>query len=132
MGTKSKPMGLAILICDELIEDAKTKKKSLIGLFNVITSGSFPCTHPRIHVFISLTGGNGEYNIELRCLNESTGAMILAIPGKIKFASPNVVAEIDLNLGNVVFPMPGNHAFEFLCDGEMLFHRRFTVKEEAR
>jgi len=125
---KSLPLGLAIIICDTVIADQETEKKSLIGLFNSLWANKFPVAHHEIHVFISLTGGNGYYNCALNCINESTGKIIAETNGPIDFKNPNDVIELDFCFRNLVFPEPGNYSFEFLCDGAMLFHKRFMVR----
>jgi hypothetical protein len=132
MRKKSQPMGLVILICDTLIEDKKTKKKSLIGLFNSLKAISFPVCHPEIHVFVGLTAGNGKYNCQLNCINESNGKVIAETEGPIEFISPNDVIELDFCFHNLIFPEEGNYSFEFLCEAEMIFHRRFIVRKQGR
>lgn len=125
-------MGLAIVICDMVIADQETKKKSLIGLFNSLWANNFPVAHHEIHVFVSLTGGNGHYNCELNCHNESSGKTIGQTEGPLEFKNPNDVIELDFCFRNIFFPEPGNYSFEFLCDGEMIFHRRFMVRQTPK
>lgn len=131
MKKTSKPIGLAILICDELIEDKKTGKKSLIGLFNRIQSVHFPYKLPRFHVFLSLTGGNGKYKTELSCTIETKNKKLFSVFGDLQFKNPNAVIEADFEFIDFIFPEPGNYTIEFLCDGEMIFHRRFMVNKKG-
>ena len=127
MESTEKILGLALHVCDEVIEDAKTGKKSLIGLFNRIVSARFPCVHPKMHVFVSITGGRGRQQAELRCVNHSTHAVLLSTRGEISFANPNAVIDVNFHLTNVKFPEPGTYSFEFLCEGELVFDRLFLV-----
>lgn len=129
MSKKSPPIGLAIIICDTVIADQKTGKKSLIGIFNRIWAQSFPAPHPELHIFISLTNGHGHYKCSLQCLNESNGQIISKAEGDIDFEDPRQVIEADFNLRGLVFPAPGQYSFEFLCNGNPLLHRRFTVDQ---
>jgi len=55
------PMGLALVVCDTIIEDKLTGKKTLVGLFDRLQTSRLPCVHPAMTVFVSLTGGRGEY-----------------------------------------------------------------------
>jgi len=41
-------MGISLMICDQVITETETNKKSLIGVFNSISAGQFPCRHPKI------------------------------------------------------------------------------------
>ncbi len=129
MNKKETPLGLALIVCDAVIDDARTHKKSLIGIFNRLSSSKFPCKHPRFHVFISLTNGRGEYNTELRCLNEKSGEPIFSGKGKIGFADPNAIIEINFEFLGTIFPEAGYYAIEFLCNDEMVLRRRFIVTE---
>ena len=70
MSEKPTPSGLAIVVCDQIIEDKATNKKSLIGIFNNIASQTFPCRHPQLSVFVSLTEGHGNYDARMRIANE--------------------------------------------------------------
>jgi len=41
---------LAIIICNEVIEDKRTNNKTLVGLFSRIGTKAVPCVHPRMFV----------------------------------------------------------------------------------
>ena len=43
-----KPSVQAFLVCDHVIEDSVTKKKSLIGLFTHLQAVSFPFQHSQM------------------------------------------------------------------------------------
>jgi hypothetical protein len=45
-----KPMGIALIICDQVIVDAKTHEKTLVATFNRITAPDFPCLHRRMSI----------------------------------------------------------------------------------
>jgi len=100
--SKPSPTGLAIVICDQIIEDKLTGKKSLIGIFNQIGTQSFPCRHPQLCVFVSLTEGRGQCAARLRIVHDE---------------SEHVVAEVN---GNIQFP-------NVHCDDALILERRFTV-----
>jgi len=124
---KPSPMGLAIVICDQIIEDKLTHKKSLIGIFNQIATPTFPCRHPRMAVFVSLTEGRGAYAVRLRMVHEESGTGIGEVTGQIQFADVHTVAELNFELLNVTFPQPGLYSIEFYCDDSLVLERRFQV-----
>jgi hypothetical protein len=124
---KSAPVGLAIVICDQIIEDKLSHKKSLIGIFNQIATPTFPCRHPRMAVFVSLTEGRDAYAVRLRMVHEETGASIGEVKGQIQFADIHMVAELNFELLNVTFPHPGLYSIEFYCDDSLVLERRFQV-----
>jgi len=125
--THPTPTGLAIVICDQIIEDKHTNKKSLIGIFNNINATNFPCRHPQICVFVSLTEGRGQCNARLRVVNEETDQVITDVRGPIQFPDIHAVVELVFNLVGLVFPSPGLYSIEFYCDDVLVLERRFHV-----
>jgi hypothetical protein len=121
------PTGLAIVVCDQIIEDKHTHKKSLIGIFNNIASSSFPCRHPQVCVFVSLTEGRGTSTARLRIINEETGQAVADVNGQIQFPDIHSVVELVFNLVGLMFPQPGLYSIEFYCDDTLVLERRFHV-----
>lgn len=129
MNSLYKPMGVSLMICDQVITEAGTNKKSLIGVFSNIAARKFPCRFPRICVFVSITGGHGTAKSEVRCVNELTHEPLFGAEGEISFANPNHMVEAVFEFNNVTFPAPGLHCIEVLSDGEMVLQRRFMVQQ---
>lgn len=129
MTTNPKPVSLALVICDQIIDDRMTGKKTLVGLFNSIAARNFPCTHASMSVFVSMTDGHGKYDCELVCRDEENGQPLLQTKGPIEFANPTVVVDMVFALQGVTFPKPGLYAFEFYCDEELVAERKFNVAE---
>ena len=124
---KSSPLGLAIVVCDQIIEDKLTSKKSLIGIFNQITAANFPCTHPRVVVFVCLTEGHGGYSARLRIVHDETDTVVADLNGPIRFPDANAVVELNFDLVGLTFPQPGLYSIEFYCDDALILERRFNV-----
>lgn len=122
-------MGVALMICDQVITEAGTNKKSLIGVFNNVAARQFPCRHPRLCIFISITGGHGKAKTEVRCVNEQTSQALFDAEGEVSFANPNHVVEAVFEFNNVVFPSPGLHCIQVLSNGELVLLRRFAVNQ---
>lgn len=126
-------MAQALVICDQILEEAGTHKKSLLGIFNNLYATAFPVQHPKMCVYASLTNGNGRMNLELRGVRVGdAGAedkQFLSVSGTIDFPDPNQVVEIVFNLNGVLFERPGLHGFELHCAGNLLLEKRFSVTE---
>lgn len=129
MATKtfSKPIVLAINICDEIIRDEASKKLSLIGLFSNIHAGKFPAKHPSMHVYVSLTDGHGTCQGELRFVNESTDEIMFSSKGKVPFETPLQTIELNFEMKNLNFEGPGTYSVEFFCDDQLVGRRQFVV-----
>src|SRR3989442_14066877 len=100
------PLGIALIICDRVIVDARSSEKTLVATFSKITSPRFPVIHPRISIFVSVTNGRGPTNGRIRCMNESTAKQLFSAEGPIHFKDPLHVVEITFRVRNVIFPSP--------------------------
>ena len=60
------PEVLAMIICDTVIEDVESGKKSLIGLFDHVNTSRLPSIVNELNVFVSLTDGRGNPDAEIR------------------------------------------------------------------
>ena len=120
-----------MIICDEIINEAETNKKSLIGTFNSIAGKNFPLKLHKLVVFVALTNGSGNHNVSLRCVREGeTPNDIFRVQGMMRFEGPTETVEISFGIKNVVFQNPGLHAMEFYCDEDLLTERRFFVHQK--
>ncbi|HUI08043.1 MAG TPA: hypothetical protein VL486_13675 [Verrucomicrobiae bacterium] len=127
MTDNPSPTGLAIVICDQIIEDKFTGKKSLIGIFNQIGTQTFPCRHPQLCVFVSLTEGRGQCAARLRIIHDQSEHVVAEVNGNIQFSDVHVVVELNFNLVGLTFPEPGMYSIEFYCDDALILERRFNV-----
>ena len=125
--TAPPPVLLAILVCDTVIDDRRTNKKSLIGLFNQITASEVPVQHPVLHLFVSLTNGHGVAEGEVRVVKSDTEEAVTEMSGPIEFPDPMAVVELDFAIHDAVFPEEGEYRFQLSCNGSPIGERRFVV-----
>lgn len=124
--SKPTPKYLAMLLCDYVIRDADTQNKSVVGIFNSIYAQKFPVRHDRMHVFVSLTDGHGDYKATIR-IKRASGEVIFSRDGKISMNDPLAVADLNFQIRGLVIPEAGRYFVEFLCDGELIVDRRFDA-----
>ena len=127
-----EPTVLAFIICDTIIDDKLTNKKSLIGLFSNINATTFPFTLPVINVFVSLTGGHGEYQCSLSCMKDDGSKEILRLAGLMKFKTPLAIVESNFNIKAASFPDAGIYRFEFSCNDIPIVSRKFQVRKKKK
>jgi hypothetical protein len=127
--SRALPVALAMLLCDYVIDDKQTNKKSLIGLFSNISAKNFPAAHHRLYVFVVLCDGHGEYKGELRCIKADDNTEIYTTRGPIPFPDPNAVLELNFELFGLSFPSPGEYLMQFLCDDEIVIQRKLMLSE---
>ena len=129
--SKPTPKYLAMLLCDYVIRDGDTQNKSLIGIWNSIFAQRFPVRHDRMHIFVSLTDGHGEYRATIR-IRGASGKEIFSRDGKLAMKDPLAVADLNFQIRGLVIPKPGRYFVEFLCDGEPIVERRFDAAKIER
>lgn len=125
--TNEMPMGLALLVCDLVIQDRATNKRTLVGLFDRLYANQFPCVHPQLSVFVSLTSGHGSYPCEIRCRHTESGVQAFSARGTVQMADPMQVVEMVFNLQGVRFPEPGQYWLECVVGEVPVMMRRITV-----
>src|SRR5207249_12120895 len=96
-------------------------------IFNSLASPTFPCRHPQLSVFVSITEGHGQYEARLRVANDEAGTTITEVKGQIQLPDINLVAELAFNFLGLEFPKPGLYSIEFYCDDALVLERRFHV-----
>ena len=125
-------MGLALLVCDTIIEDKLTGKKTLIGLFDRIQSGRFPCVHPAMTVFVSLTGSRGNYPCEVICRHQDNETVSFSAKGQVSLPDPLTVVDLVFRLNGVRFPKPGTYWLHFKVEDVPIMMRQLTVDKRER
>ena len=129
MGT-GKPSPLALIICDTVIDDRETHKKTLVGTFDTIGVSKVPSLHHQLHVFVSLANGNGVYQTRLECRHRENHTKVFEVKAPITFGNPNQVVEINFALRGIVFQQFGIYNFDFYCDEQFIVTRAFTVAKK--
>lgn len=132
MTDKPPPKALALIICDTVIHDKATNKKSLIGLFNCVYSKVFPCKLTAINVFVSLTEGRGTYQCSLICVKDDESQTLVRMGGPLTFNNPLAVIEAKFEIKGLVFPEAGTYRFEFLCQDIPVISRKFQLVKLER
>ena len=123
----SKPTCLALILCDNVIEDKTTNNKSLIGLFNRIHARQLPVIHPRMCIVISLSNGRGKVPIKLRISSLINDGDVFHATGEVEFNDPLAVCDLVFDLRQVPFKSEGAYAITVFYENTLLIERRFIV-----
>ena len=122
------PVIKAFLICDYVIHEQDTNKKSCIGIFHQINAPSFPCRHGQLSIYANLTNALGEYAFKLSLIHLKDGTEIgtgatppLTIPDRLQ------TAELAFRLQNIVFPQPGKYEFRLEANEQLLATKEVAV-----
>ena len=127
-----QPQCLALVLCDSVIEDARTRNKSLINMFNGLLTPQVPVRQERLVAFAAFTGGRGSVPIALRlCFDKEYERDLLRLPAEVEFPRdlPHAVVDLVFEIRGFVFPSYGNYTFEVRCEEVPVLMRRFTVAQ---
>lgn len=124
------PTCVAMVICNEIIEDKWTNNKSLIGLFSSIAAPGLPAQHSRMFIMVSLTDGRGDWPCLLR-IESPTGEELFKAEGSIQFDDPLAVHDLVMEVRGLPLPEAGEYHVGLICGGRPLGSRRFTVVQET-
>lgn len=121
-----KPVCVALILCNEVIEDKATNNKTLVGLFNTIGVQSLPAQHPKMSVLVALTNvvGTLPLTVSFRSPEERE---ILKFEGQIESRDPLAVNDVVLQLNGFPLEETGTHRLDVFVGSEHLVGRRFSV-----
>jgi hypothetical protein len=126
-----RPVVKAFLVCDHVIHDASTNKKSLIGVFHDLAATRFPAVHPTLWLYANLSDAHGRYQFEFRLLDASRNAVLGSgtPPHAIGIPDPLRPTELSAQLRNVAFPSPGLYEFQLIVNGELVATKAIRVTQ---
>ncbi|MBI3307502.1 MAG: hypothetical protein HYZ84_06840 [Candidatus Omnitrophica bacterium] len=125
---KIKPGKEAMLICDSIITEVTTNKKSLIGIFEEIATTQFPFRHASLSVYVKFTGAMGEYQFKLELVDLQTGDVNgRGVIGPLKMADKLASYELVFNLKGLEFKHPGKYEFRIFADEELFGTKSFAI-----
>ncbi len=122
-----------ILLCDQIIEDRLTGKKTLVGIFQEILAVKFPCIHPTLWIYAAISDAEGEYEFELRLLDgESLNMIGTSKTGHIRIQNRLQRTEIQIRMDGLPLAKPGQYIFQFLTNGQLIADKPFYAREMPR
>ena len=115
------PSVLAMLVCDQVIAEQGTGKKSLIGIFDNLQAPGFP-TQTRFAVYAKLADAQGQYKFRIRLVNLKDESPVADINADMTLPDSTNPAELAINMIGIILPEPGKYEFQLWGNGTYL-HR---------
>jgi uncharacterized protein DUF6941 len=116
------PSVVAMLVCEQVIAEQGSNKKSLIGVFEVFNAFAFPALLPRIAIYVKLADAFGKYHLKLRLVRLKDESLVAEIGMDAEVKDSEHYTELMLNMGNLPFPEAGKYEFQ-LYAGDIYLHR---------
>lgn len=125
------PKASAMLVCDYVITEQGTKKKSLIGIFENIGTLKFPVVHPSLSVYIKLTEARGSYRFRLDLVQLKSDRLTgrSEIPDEISIASPLSSHELVFNLRGIRFEEEGEYEFRIFANDRIFGQKTVIIRK---
>ncbi|HNI68875.1 MAG TPA: hypothetical protein PKV55_12595 [Nitrospira sp.] len=122
----------AFLVCDSVIEDSLTKKKSLIGLFTHLQAMTFPFQHHQLGLYFCLTDAEGTYHFDIDLMHVNTDQLVCraSLPD-IVIGDRLQIADFGINVPALLFPSPGRYEFRLRVNGRVIAQKDFSVIQVA-
>ncbi|HNN43936.1 MAG TPA: hypothetical protein PKL10_16680 [Nitrospira sp.] len=118
----------AFLVCDSVIEDSLTKKKSLIGLFTHLQAMTFPFQHHQLGLYFCMTDAEGTYHFDIDLMHVNTDQLVCraSLPD-IVIGDRLQIADFGINVPALLFPSPGRYEFRLRVNGRVIAQKDFSV-----
>ncbi len=118
----------AFLVCDSVIEDSLTKKKSLIGIFTHLQAVTFPFQHHQLGLYFCLTDAEGTYHLEIDLVYVNTDQLVCraSLPD-ISISDRLQIADFGINIPALLFPAPGRYEFRLRMNSRVIAQKDFHV-----
>ena len=122
------PVPLVLAICDRIHQDPASEKFTLLGMFSWIAGIKFPLVAGRFGVYVELTDGRGQTNIEIALTDvDEANAPLFSAEQTVQFRDPREVIPLSFALQNVTFPKPGEYRLRVTSGGSPLGERRIIL-----
>jgi len=126
-GKKVPLQCLSLLICENVIEDIRTRKKSFIHSFNSIYADTMPARWDKICVVCSVTEVRKNTDLSLSLRQDNNQKILFEASSTISSCSPLVVVDLVFTFRNIVFEEYGNYSIEISSEGIYIASRRFMI-----
>jgi len=121
------PSLVSLLVCDQVIDDRLTGKKSAIGLFNSVAVPKTPTRLHQLSVMATLTEISGKTPLRLRLMRDEDNNILMETHGHVEAPNPLTMVDLVFAMHGIPIEREGQYAFELLNEAELLGRRRFHV-----
>jgi len=109
--TNLPPIPMAFLICDQVITDEATKKKTIIGVFDRIWVAKFPTNHHPIAVYARFFDAEGTFDVRVQYVKVDNESVLAEANMTMNVPQRHTAAEFAIAFPPVPIPEPGDYEF---------------------
>ena len=126
--SSDRPICVAIIICNEIIEDKRTSNNTLVSLFNSVGVPALPTTHPRLFLMASLTNLREELPVSFSIKSPSSREILRVNGAASSGGDPLAVVDLVVEVLGLSLGEEGVHFVDVLAGDALLGSRRFSVQ----
>ncbi len=120
------PTLLAFLICESVIHDAETQKKTVVGIFDRVLAAGAPVPM-NLGLYAKMVEGSGEYTFKFRMVNLKDEDPVVEVPVPGNWTMPQAPLELGVNFRGLVIPAFGSYEFQVYANGIYLGRSVFSL-----
>jgi hypothetical protein len=110
------PTLLAFIVCDTVIQDAATQKRTLVGVFDRVNSPIAPVMLNSVGLYAKLVEGSGQYAIKVRLVNLKDESLIMEIRADAEWNVPDDPMELGFNFAGIPLGDFGTYEFQLYAN----------------
>jgi hypothetical protein len=114
------PTLLAFIVCDTVIQDAATQKRTLVGVFDRIASPKVPFPINSLGLYAKLVEGSGSYEMKVRLVNLKDEAPVMEIKVTAQWIKPDDPMELGMNFAGIPIGEFGTYEFQLYANDVFL------------
>ena len=131
MPSQPIPSVLAILLCDRIITEEGTNKKTLVGIFQNLRAAKIP-TAREMAFYAHLTDAEGKYKFRVEIVRLNDNQTIGRIETKeVGFTDRLAPVDLAMNLPPVPFDQVGRYEFQLYANEVYLGHISLDVVKKG-
>ena len=124
------PLVLSMVLADHIHSDPDTGKFSVLGTYYTILGREYPCHRERLWIYLALTDGRGEVNLQLRVIDvDELREPVYEGEASVSFSDPLQISKLALVCHDVTFPEPGEYRVQLSASGSPIRDLRLQLLE---
>ena len=125
------PVPVAFLVCDKVIIEADSGKRTIVGVFDQVEISEFPAVCGPIWLYISVIDCEGDYSNLIEYVQVSTQKVLAQANGTTTSANRQVCVDLVLPWPQLPLPEAGEYEFRFWMNGKFISRTRVSVVSHA-
>jgi len=124
------PTLLAFIVCDTVIQDAATQKRTLVGVFDRVNSPAVPFVLNSVGLYAKMVEGSGAYKLRVRLVNLTKDeSPVLEINADANWINADEPMELGFNFAGVPIIEFGTYEFQLFASDVYLGRALLSVSK---